>query len=127
MSNLRAALTSSLDKETTSFRSRLERAEATLETPSAPTFAETKPDAANNSEDSERPATVVRDSFTMPQDDYALISQTRQRSLKCGLAVSKAEILRAGLKALSNLKDDELVDLIASLDKVKTGRPNAKR
>lgn len=131
MSNLRAALASSLDQETTSFRSRLERAAATLKTPALPTNGETKTivdgDVRNDVENEQKPNTVVRDSFTMPEDDYSLISQVRQRSLKCGVAITKAEVLRAGLKALDNLKDDELMNVISSLQKVKTGRPNAKK
>ena len=131
MSNVRTALASSLVKETTSFRSRLERAEATLKTPVAPDAApnnvETKSTGEEKAENSTKPHLVVRDSFTMPEADYTLIAQTRQRSLKQGVAVTKAEVLRAGLKILSNLKDDELVNVITSLEKVKTGRPNVQK
>lgn len=128
MSKLRDALTSSLSQETDSFRSRLERAEATFQTPV------TKPQNKNGAvaskpkkkEQEEKREAVIRDSFTMPQDDYTLIAQVRERALSVGVSVTKAEILRAALKTFSNLKDAELIDTLASLDKVKTGRPSVK-
>ena len=55
-----------------------------------------------------------------------MIAQVRERALSVGVSVTKAEILRAALKTFSNLKDAELIDTLASLDKVKTGRPSVK-
>lgn len=66
---------------------------------------------------------VIRDSFTTPHRDYAKITQLRARCLKDGLSVTKSEILRAGLHALERLSMEDLREVIASLEKVKTGRP----
>jgi len=66
---------------------------------------------------------VVRDSFTMPQNDYAKIGELKQVCLKAGLQVKKSELLRAGLHALSKLSATQLKLAIAQIEQVKTGRP----
>ena len=66
---------------------------------------------------------VVRDSFTMPQTDYDLISEIKQRALKAGLHVKKSELLRAGLQALAKLTTVQLKQTVTKLEKIKTGRP----
>jgi len=66
---------------------------------------------------------VVRDSFTMPQIDYDLIAEIKQKALKVGLHVKKSELLRAGLQALSKLNSAQLKQTISNLEKIKTGRP----
>ncbi len=67
---------------------------------------------------------VVRDSFTMPQNEYQKISQIKALSLKSGLQVKKSEVLRAGVIALCAMSEAQLVKALGSLDKIKTGRPN---
>ena len=66
---------------------------------------------------------VTRDSFTLPSTDYEKIGQLRAKCLKAGLSVTKSEIMRAGLHALERLSTENLREVIASLEKVKTGRP----
>lgn len=66
---------------------------------------------------------VVRDSFTMPQSDYAKITALKQVCLKAGLHVKKSELLRAGLHALSKLGTAQLKRAIAQLEQIRTGRP----
>jgi hypothetical protein len=66
---------------------------------------------------------VVRDSFTMPQIDYDLIAEIKQKALKAGLHVKKSELLRAGLQALSKLSSAQLKLAVSNLEKIKTGRP----
>jgi len=67
---------------------------------------------------------VVRDSFTMPQPDYDIIAEIKQKALKAGLHVKKSELLRAGLHVLAKLNAAQLKQTIASLEKIKTGRPS---
>lgn len=66
---------------------------------------------------------VVRDSFTMPQPDYELISALKEKALKAGLHVKKSELLRAGLRALDAFTAAQLKRAVAGLEKIKTGRP----
>lgn len=66
---------------------------------------------------------VVRDSFTMPQSEYAKIGELKQLCLKSGLHVKKSELLRAGLNALGKLSAAQLKAALSGLEKIKTGRP----
>lgn len=66
---------------------------------------------------------VVRDSFTMPQDEYQKIAQIKEACLEAGLQVKKSEVLRAGLKALTSMSPVQLKRALAGLEKIKTGRP----
>lgn len=66
---------------------------------------------------------VVRDSFTMPQNDYAKIAELKQVCQKAGLQVKKSELLRAGLHALGKLSVVQLKQTIAQMEQIKTGRP----
>ncbi|QLG89936.1 hypothetical protein HQ393_12680 [Chitinibacter bivalviorum] len=71
-------------------------------------------------------AKLVRDSFTFPESDYALIAATKQRVIAAGVEVKKSELIRAGLLALSAMDDVKLLALVNSLEKIKTGRPSKK-
>jgi len=66
---------------------------------------------------------VVRDSFTMPQNDYAKIGELKQVLLKAGMHVKKSELLRAGLHALGKLSTLQLKQAMAKMEQIKTGRP----
>lgn len=66
---------------------------------------------------------VVRDSFTMPQNDYAKIAELKEACLKADIRVKKSELLRAGLHALSGLSATQLRQTIAQMEQIKTGRP----
>jgi hypothetical protein len=66
---------------------------------------------------------VIRDSFTMPKDDYDRIAQLKQVCLTEGVQVKKSELLRAGLNALHALPVNKLLAIVASVETVKTGRP----
>lgn len=70
---------------------------------------------------------VVRDSFTMPLADYALIGLLKQRCIRLGIAMKKSELLRAGLATLQRLPDEGLVQVVAAVESVKTGRPPGRR
>jgi hypothetical protein len=66
---------------------------------------------------------LVRDSFTMPQDEYAHIAALKARCLKAGVSAKKSELLRAALVNLAGLSDKALLGAVASLKQIKTGRP----
>ena len=65
----------------------------------------------------------VRDSFTMPPADFALIAQLKQRMLAAKRETKKSELLRAGLHALAALDDAALSKALNALPSVKVGRP----
>jgi vancomycin resistance protein YoaR len=66
---------------------------------------------------------VVRDSFTMPQSEYAKIAEIKAICLKTKMHVKKSEVLRAGLKLLAALNAAQLKLALDGLEKIKTGRP----
>jgi hypothetical protein len=70
---------------------------------------------------------VVRDSFTMPVFDYELIGALKSKCIDLGVAVKKSELLRAGLHALTRISDENLAQVIAAVESVKTGRPKGKK
>ena len=70
---------------------------------------------------------LVRDSFTIPRDEYVVIEQLKLRAAKLGRISKKSELLRAGLKALAALADTPLLRALEVVPSVKTGRPKAKR
>lgn len=67
---------------------------------------------------------MVRDSFSMPENDYAKFAALKKRCLLAGVHVKKSELLRAGLLSLSRLPDSELVKIVGQVEILKTGRPN---
>jgi hypothetical protein len=112
--NVSEALASSLVEEGTSVRARIARVESLLQ-PQEPSAPQAPPRDK-----------VVRDGFSMPASDYALIGEMQAALLELRVSVTKSEVVRAGLHALKQLNGDELVALFGSLEKVKTGRPNTK-
>lgn len=65
----------------------------------------------------------VRDSFTMPEADFALIATLKARALAAQRETKKSELLRAGLHALAALDTPALVAALGQLEPVKIGRP----
>ncbi len=70
-----------------------------------------------------RRAKLVRDSFTMPEAEHAVIAGLKKRCLTLGVAAKKSEILRAALAVLTRLNDADLATAIQGLAVIKTGRP----
>ena len=70
---------------------------------------------------------VIRDSFTMPVADHALIGALKKRCIGLGIAIKKSELLRAGLASLEQLPDANLAQVVAAVESVKTGRPPGKK
>jgi hypothetical protein len=65
----------------------------------------------------------VRDSFTMPENDFALIATLKTRLLAVKRETKKSELLRAGLHVLAALNTAALAAALGRLDPVKVGRP----
>ena len=69
---------------------------------------------------------LVRDSFTIPKDEYAVIETLKQRSAALAQPVKKSELLRAGLKVLAAMSDAALRSAVQAVPSIKTGRPKAE-
>lgn len=92
--------------------------------PSMPVVPESPPDKPGKI----RWAKLVRDSYTMPQVEHAVIATIKKRCLNLGVAAKKSEILRAALAVLARMSDVDVAAAIQGLAVIKTGRPakNAK-
>lgn len=66
---------------------------------------------------------LVRDSFTIPKAEYAVIEELKVRAMALGTAVKKSELLRAGLKLLQSLDNSAYKAALAAVPALKTGRP----
>ena len=66
---------------------------------------------------------LVRDSFTMPEQEYAVLAAVKQACLKAGFEVKKSELLRIGVALLGQLDTASLRAVLDSLPHLKTGRP----
>lgn len=70
---------------------------------------------------------LVRDSFTIPQTEYAQLDQLKQRALALAHHVKKSELLRAGIAALVALDDAALLLALQAVMPIKTGRPKGAK
>lgn len=87
-------------------------------------------DGANTAEKTEKPKKpkLVRDSFTIPKNEYAALTQLKDRAAGLNQPAKKSELLRAGLMALLAMTDDTLRHALAQVPSIKTGRPrNSER
>lgn len=88
----------------------------------------TKPAVSAKTEKPAKPAKqkMVRDSFTMPEEDYSKLDTLKALCLENGIEIKKSELLRAGLIALSGLAVADLLKAVSAVEKIKTGRPKGK-
>ncbi len=70
---------------------------------------------------------LVRDSFTMPEAEYQVLSDVKKAFLKTGVSVKKSELLRAGVVLIKNLELARLNTVIAALAPIKAGRPKKEK
>lgn len=111
--NSKDALQRSVNLERSSLDARFSQADAIFGTTTLPAKSATVPPTKK----------VVRDTFTMPEDDYALLARLKQRSLSMCLETYKSELVRAGLRLLARLPDDEFRTAVQTVERVKVGRP----
>ena len=81
------------------------------------------PDDSEAGRDKVRKAKLVRDSFTMPELEYAVLGQVKKACIKAGFEVKKSELLRIGVALISQLDMATLQKVLTSLPQLKTGRP----
>lgn len=117
--DLGAGISKSIKAETQKVQDRFALAEQLLESESVPKISEP--------EKQKKQKRVVRDSFTLPGDDYELITTIRERCLDSRVTINKSEVIRAGLHALNEMSETELLATVESLTKIKTGRPGKSR
>ena len=124
--DMKAALSKSLEAEDDAVRSRFEKADSLFS--SKRKKAKHPKVEGEQGRQPKKPKSpkpkVIRDSFSLPKDDYELIKDLQKRCLGLARNASKSELVRAGLHALIKMSDAELVKTLGVLEKVKTGRPS---
>ncbi len=75
----------------------------------------------------EKKPKMVRDSFTMPKLEFAVIDTMKLRAAKLAVPVKKTELIRAGIKALAAMPDADFLAAIRCVPNLKTGRPAKTR
>lgn len=76
--------------------------------PAAPSAAKTK---------------LVRDSFTIPKSEYAVLEALKLRAATLARPSKKSEVLRAGIVVLTAVSDKAFVAALNAVPSLKTGRP----
>jgi hypothetical protein len=71
----------------------------------------------------EKKAKLVRDSFTIPKDEYGVLGELKHRAGKLSMPIKKSELLRAGIKALTAMSDSAFLAVLKTVPTIKTGRP----
>jgi hypothetical protein len=66
---------------------------------------------------------LVRDSFTIPKTEYAVLEALKERGLSLARSVKKSELLRAGIGALKAMNDKAFLDAVNAVPSLQTGRP----
>ncbi len=69
---------------------------------------------------------LVRDSFTMPKDEYQVLDALKRRALGLEKHVRKSELLRAGIQALAAMNERAFLKALDGVPTLKTGRPKAE-
>ena len=70
---------------------------------------------------------LVRDSFTMPEAEYAVLGEVKKACLKAGVEVKKSELLRVGVALIRQLDIARLQEVLSGLPALKTGRPKKNK
>jgi len=68
---------------------------------------------------------LVRDSFTIPKDEYAVLESLKLRAANLKRPTKKSEVLRAGILTLNKLSDKAFLIALNGVQSLKTGRPRA--
>ena len=70
---------------------------------------------------------LVRDSFTMPEQEYAALGEMKKACLRDGVDVKKSELLRIAVSLLRKMDVPQLQQALAELTPVKAGRPSKQK
>ena len=66
---------------------------------------------------------MVRDSFTMPKAEFAVLDLLKSRATNLKTPTKKTELIRAGIKTLAAMSDASFLAAVAAVPNLKTGRP----
>ncbi len=70
---------------------------------------------------------LVRDSFTMPEDEYRVLGEVKKACIKAGFEVKKSELLRVGVALIRQMDLPALKNVLNALPPLKAGRPKRQK
>jgi len=130
--DMKALLKDSLAAEDKATQDRFARADIALgHRDSAPSPQERSPKRAGEGTADAKPRKkhrppaqkVIRDTFSMPEGDHALIGELQEQLVReHALVLNKSEILRAGLHALRSMPGSQRMKAARSVENLKRGR-----
>jgi hypothetical protein len=109
-------------KKATAKKTAAKKASAPLAT-TKKTVKVTAPAQANKAKKNK----LVRDSFTIPKNEYVVIDSLKKRAIASGQSVKKSELLRAGIKALAAMSEIQFKTALSNVPPIKTGRPKKSK
>jgi len=89
---------------------------------SAPTKGKNKKEVTSPAA-KDKKVKVVRDSFTIPKNEFIQLGEMKKKSLGLGIEIKKSELIRAGLMLLGSLSDVAFKKALTNVPTLKTGRP----
>jgi hypothetical protein len=97
-------------------------------TPKAPTkpaskSSTTESASAADASTAKPKAKLVRDSFTIPKSEYAVLEGLKVRAANLTRPAKKSEVLRAGVAVLNAMTDKAFLSALNGVPSLKTGRP----
>ena len=95
--------------------------------PKAVAKPQAKAKPAADAKEKSKKEKLVRDSFTMPEAEYAVLGEVKKACLKAGVDVKKSELLRVGVALIRQLDAARLKEILGTLPTLKTGRPKKNR
>ena len=102
---------------------RASAAKKTLATQRAVPRQAAKPPAAAPAPSTKPKQKLVRDSFTIPKAEYAVLEALKVRAADLKRPTKKSELLRAGVAALNAMGDKAFLAALSTVPSLKTGRP----
>ena len=66
---------------------------------------------------------LIRDSFAIPEKEYAALVAVKKACLKAGLEIKKTELIRIGIALVNTLTTAKIKTAQAKLTQISAGRP----
>lgn len=66
---------------------------------------------------------LIRDSFAIPEKEYAALVAVKKTCLKAGLEIKKTELIRIGIALVNDLTTAKIKTAQARLTQISAGRP----
>jgi len=85
------------------------------------------PVAPEPSKEKAKKPKLVRDSFSMPEGEYAVLGAVKKACLKAGIEVKKSELLRIGVALIQKMDVAALKAVLSTLPPLKAGRPKQNK